>query len=119
MPNDDQFRMTYPCYFLCGDRGGLVCITVDFVACLCLFTDIARLQSFQQDPQQRRQEESAFPLELACVACHTNEELIDRLAVAEAELAASGVHHLAINPSPGQPVAYVTIREFIETLPQT
>src|SRR5262245_20125253 len=117
MPDDDTFRMTYPCYFLCVDRGGLVCIAVDFVTCLCLFTDTATLQSFQQDPRQLPQDGLAFPLEVACVACHTYKELIDRLAVAEAELSASGVHHLAINPGADQSVAYTTIREFIETLP--
>jgi hypothetical protein len=117
MPEDDSFRMAYPCYFLCGDRGGLVCITVDFVACLCLFTDTDTLQSFQQDPQQLQQNGMAFPLEVACVACHTYQEIIDRLNVAEAELAASGVHHIAINPGAGQFVAYTTIREFIEALP--
>jgi hypothetical protein len=118
MPDDVEFRMTYPCYFLCGDRGGLVCITVDFVTCLCMFTDAAKLQAFQQDQLARRQEDIAFPLEVAFAACHNYDELIDRLSIAETELAASGIHHLAINPAPGEPAAYISILEFIEALPR-
>ena len=117
MPDDVEFQMSYPCYFLCGDRGGLVCITVDFVTCLCLFTDTDTLRTFQQDQPQKQQDDLAFPLEIACVTCHTQDELIDRLTDVEEELAESGIHHLAINPAPGEPVAYVTIREFIEALP--
>ncbi len=118
MTDDIEFQMLYPCYFLCGDRGGLVCITVDFVTCLCLFTDMDALRTFQQDQNPRQQGNIAFPLEVACVTCHIQDELIDRLTAAEEELAKSGVHHLAINPAPDQPVAYVTIREFIDALPQ-
>jgi hypothetical protein len=118
MADDIEFSMTYPCYFLCGDRGGLVCITVDFVTCLCLFTDMDALRAFQYSQQPQQQDKIAFPLEVACVTCHTQVELINRLAAVEEEIAKSGVHHLAINPAPEQPVAYVTIREFIEALPQ-
>jgi hypothetical protein len=118
MSDDVEFRMTYPCYFLCGDRGGLVCITVDFVTCLCMFTDAAKLQAFRQDQAARRQSDIAFPLEVAFAVCHNYDELIDRLTTAESELAATGIQHLAINPAPGEPAAYITIREFIEALPR-
>jgi hypothetical protein len=116
MAADVEFRMTYPCYFLCGDRGGLVCITVDFVTCLCMFTDAAKLQAFQEDKLARQQSDIAFPMEIAFAVCRNYDELIERLNTAESELAASGIHHLAINPAPGEPTAYITIREFIEAL---
>lgn len=118
MSDDVEFRMTYPCYFLCGERGGLVCVTVDCVTCLCMFTDAARLQAFQEDRVARQQDDIAFPLEVAFATCHSYDELIDRLTKAESELAASGIHHLAINPAPGEPAAYITIREFIAALPR-
>jgi hypothetical protein len=116
MSDDVEFRMTYPCYFLCGDGGGLVCITVDFVTCLCMFTDAAKLQAFQQDQVARQPSDIAFPQEVAFAACRNYDELIDRLTTAESELAASGIHHLAINPAPGEPAGYISIREFIEAL---
>jgi hypothetical protein len=118
MHDEVDFHMTYPCYFLCGDRGGLVCITVSFVTCLCLFTNLKALQSFQQEQRRQQHDSIAFPLEDSFVACHTRNELIDRLNAAESELALSGVHNLAINPEPGQPIAYITIGEFNDALPK-
>ena len=44
--------------------------------------------------------------------------LIGRLKSGEADLAKSGILHLAIDPQQGQPTMYVEIREFIETLPR-
>ena len=64
------------------------------------------------------QDDIAFPLEVAFATCHNHDELVDRLTTAESELAASGIHHLAINPAPGGPAAYIAIREFIEALPR-
>ena len=118
MPDDVEFRMTYPCYFLCGDRGGLECITVNVVTCLCMFTDAAKLQAFQEDQLSRQKSEIAFPMEVAFAACRNYDELVDRLTTAESELAAAGIHHLPINPVPGEPAAYISIREFIEALPR-
>jgi hypothetical protein len=118
MSDDVEFQMTYPCYFLCGDRGGLVCITVNFVTCLCLFTDLNKLNTFQQNQQRDRESDLAFPLQVAFAPCHNGEELIERLTVAEKELADSDVQYLAINPVTGEPVPYITIREFVEALPR-
>ncbi|HEX3599536.1 MAG TPA: hypothetical protein VHU84_05300 [Lacipirellulaceae bacterium] len=118
MSDEVEFQMTYPCYFLCGDRGGLVCITVNFVTCLCLFTELAKLQSFQQSQPTNAPPDFAFPLEVAFATCQNASELIDRLSAAEKELAASKVAHLAINPRPGEPVPYISIRAFIEALPR-
>jgi len=118
MSGEVEFQMTYPCYFLCGDRGGLVCITVNFVTCLCLFTELAKLHAFQQSQPTNAPPDLAFPLEVAFATCHNASELIDRLNAAEKELAASKVDHLAINPSPGEPVPYISIRAFIEALPR-
>jgi hypothetical protein len=118
MSDDIEFQMTYPCYFLCGDRGGLVCITVNFFTCLCLFTDINKLNAFQQNQQRDRESDLAFPLEIAFAPCHNGDELIERLTVAEKELADLDVHHLAINPVPDEPVPYFTIRAFVEALSQ-
>jgi hypothetical protein len=98
MSDDIEFEMTYPCYFLCGERGGLVCITVDFVTCLCLFTDPKKLKTFQEEQVRSHPDDIAFPLEIAFAACHTRDELVDRLDAAETELASAGVHHVAINP---------------------
>ena len=118
MSDEVEFQMTYPCYFLCGDRGGLVCITVNFVTCLCLFTELAKLHAFQQSQPTNAPPDLAFPLEVAFATCHYASELIDRLNTAEKELATSKVDHLAINPSPGEPVPYISIRAFIEALPR-
>src|SRR3954470_23961425 len=92
IPNDVSVLL------LCGDRGGLVCITVNFVTCLCLFTDFAKLHGFLQSQPTNAPPDLAFPLEVAFATCHDASELIDRLNVAEKELAASKVDHLAINP---------------------
>jgi hypothetical protein len=110
--------MTYPCYFLCGDRGGLVCITVNFVTCLCLFTQLGKLHTFQLAQPAGASADLAFPLKVAFATCDNAEELINRLNAAEKELSASKVTHLAINPTPGEPVPYITIREFVAALPR-
>jgi hypothetical protein len=119
MSDDEvEFRMTYPCYFLCGDRGGLVCIAVESVTCLCLFTQLGKLNTFQQAQSAGSSPDLAFPLEVTFATCDNAEELIDRLKTAEVELAASKVSHLAINPAPGQPIAYISIHDFIAALPR-
>src|SRR4051794_38320184 len=91
MSDEVEFQMIYPCYFLCGDRGGLVCITVNFVLCLCLFTHLAKLHAFQQSQSANAPPDLAFPLEVAFATCHNASELIDRLNAAENEFAASKV----------------------------
>jgi hypothetical protein len=116
--SDVDFRMTYPCYFLCGESGGLVCITVDCATCLCLFTNAEALRNFQQEYQKQPPSNSPFALEVACAACHNYDELISRLNTAEIELADSDIRHLALNPQPNAPVLYATIREFVERLPR-
>jgi hypothetical protein len=118
MSDEVEFQMTYPCYFLCGDRGGLVCIAVDFVTCLCLFTQLGKLQTFQKAQSAIASPDLAFPLEVAFATCDNAEELISRLKAAELELAASKVSHVAINPAPGEPIAYIAIRDFIAALPR-
>jgi hypothetical protein len=118
MSDDIEFQMTYPCYFLCGDRGGLVCITVNFVTCLCLFTQLGKLQTFHRAQSAAASSEPAFPLKVAFATCDNADELINRLTAAEIELSASKVTHLAINPAPGEPVPYITIREFVAALPR-
>jgi hypothetical protein len=113
---DIDFVMTYPCYFLCGDGGGLVCITVDNADCLCLFTDTDVLRNFHQDMQSKQEDYKPFALEVSFVTCHTYGELMERLTCAEADLETSGIHFLAIDPTPGKPILYTAIREFIEQL---
>lgn len=118
MSDDDvEFRMTYPCYFLCGDRGGLVCITVDSVTCLCLFTQLGRLHTFQKGQSAGAPLASASQSDVTFATCDNAEELIDRLKSAEVELAASKVSHIAINPAPGEPIAFISIHDFIAALP--
>jgi hypothetical protein len=108
--------MSYPCYFLRGDSGGLVCVDMNFFTCLCLFTDVNELQAFQ-DHQRQRREEKAFSLDPAFITCHTRDDLISRLTVMKDELAKSEIRHLAINPTPELPVAFIPIEDFIEQLP--
>lgn len=117
MSDDIEFQMTYPCYFLCGDRGGLVCITVNSVTCLCLFTEMTKLHAFQRD-QQDEQAGPAATSQVAFAACDNVDELVKRLRAAETELAASKVDHLAINPVAGEPVPYISIHDFIAALPR-
>jgi hypothetical protein len=118
MSDEVEFQMTYPCYFLCGDRGGLVCITVNAVTCLCLFTQLGKLHAFQQAQSTNASSDVASPREVAFATCDNAEQLVDRLKAAEIELAASKVGHLAINPTSGEPVAYISIRDFIAALPR-
>lgn len=117
MSDEVEFQMTYPCYFLCGDRGGLVCITVNAVTCLCLFTQLGKLQTFHQAQSSGAAPGSASPPKVAFATCDNAQQLISRLQAAERELAASKVSHLAINPAPGEPVAFIAIRDFIAALP--
>src|SRR5215475_10032099 len=79
MSDEVEFQMTYPCYFLCGDRGGLVCITVNFVTCLCLFTQLGKLQAFKQAQSINASPDLAFPLEVAFATCDNAAQLISRL----------------------------------------
>src|SRR5262245_25304514 len=83
MSDEVEFQMTYPCYFLCGDRGGLVCITVSFVTCLCLFTQLGKLQAFQRAQFANASPDLAFPLEVAFATCDNAQQLISRLQAAE------------------------------------
>lgn len=119
MSDDElEFQMTYPCYFLCGDRGGLVCISVDAVICLCLFTQLGKLHTFQRAQSAASSSASADQPQVTFATCDNSAELIDRLKSAEVELAASKVCHLAINPAPGQPIPYISIADFIAALPR-
>jgi len=117
MSDEVEFQMTYPCYFLCGDRGGLVCIAVDAVTCLCLFTQLGKLQVFQKAQSASASAGSAAPTKVAFATCDNAQQLISRLQAAERELAASKVSHLAINPAPDEPVPFIAIRDFIAALP--
>jgi hypothetical protein len=118
MSDEVEFQMTYPCYFLCGDRGGLVCITVDSVTCLCLFTQLGKLQTFQRAQSPGASPDSSSSPKIAFATCDNAAELINRLSAAEIELTASKVSHLAINPAPSEPIAYIAIRDFIAALPR-
>jgi hypothetical protein len=57
-------------------------------------------------------------LELPVDAVADYDGLIDRLKSGEADLAKSGIRHLAIDPVPREPVLYIGVREFMEQLPR-
>jgi hypothetical protein len=117
MPDDADFVMTYPCYFLYGSSGGLVCNNVDGHDCICLFTSPVILQRFQQFKQQH-EGQSQGNLHVPVATCNNYDELISLLKSGEAELAKIHVFHIAIDPQQEQPTMYTTLRDFIEQLPR-
>jgi len=119
MPDDVEFVMNYPCYFLYGNGGGLVCNSIDGHDCLCLFTSPVILQRFQQFKQRQQDGSNQFDLQAPVATCNNYDELIGLLKSGEAELAKIKVFHIAIDPQLGQPLMYTTIRDFIEQLPRS
>jgi len=118
MSDDAEFQMTYPCYFLYGNSGGLVCNDVDGHDCLCLFTSPVVLQRFRQLLQRQLFGENHVDVQVPVATCNNYDELIGLLKSGEAELAKIKVFHIAIDPEQGQPLMYATIRDFIEQLPR-
>ena len=118
MSDDAEFVMTYPCYFLYGDSGGLVCNTVDGNDCLCLFTSPVILQKFQQFRQRQLHGASHVDRQAPVATCNNYDELIGLLKSGEGELAKIKVFHIAIDPQQGQPILFAPIRDFIEQLPR-
>ena len=118
MPDDAEFVMTYPCYFLFGDDGGLTINTVDGNDCLCLFTSTETVQAFQRAKNLSMHGPEHVDLEVGVATNSDYDGLIGWLKSAESELAVSGIRHIVIDPVPGRPVLYTFIREFIETLPR-
>ena len=116
MSHDIDFVMTYPCYFLFGESGGLQCNTVDGKECLCLFTSKETVQRFHQILQHQLHGPHLEFLMASVDECPDYDGLMDRLKSGEAELAASGIGHIVIDPVPGRPVCYAPIRDFIEQL---
>ena len=57
--------------------------------------------------------------EAAVDTVQDHDSLIDRLKAGQADLARSGIRHIVIDPAPGWPVMYTTIREFIKQLPRS
>lgn len=114
--SDDEFHMTYPCYFLCGNRGGLVCINVNGVDCVCFFTEVATLQAFERSQRLQLKNAPDIPMQVAFIKCDDRDELISRLIAAKRDLAATDVQHLAINPITGQPIAFIGIADFVAAL---
>lgn len=117
--NDSDFLMTYPCYFLCGEGGGLQCNTVDGKDCLCLFTNLEVLQQFWTTMHQQVHGPAAANLTVAFDTCDDRDGLLNRMKSGEKELAKAGFRHIVINPRQGWPAQYVTIRDFIEYLETT
>jgi hypothetical protein len=119
MPDDIDFVMTYPCYFLYSeDHTSLQCNTVNNHECLCLFTSEIAVQRFQQAKNLHLHGPEHVDLEVAVDPVADYDGLIGRLKSGEADLAKCGIRHLAIDPVPGQLVLYIEIREFIEQLPR-
>ena len=118
MADDVEFEMTYPCYFLYAEGGGLQCNTVDGHECLCLFTSAPIVQRFHTAMMTQHHGSQHGWREVAVDTVDDYGGLIDRLKSGEADLAASGIRHIVIDPSPGYPVMYTTVRDFIEGLPE-
>jgi len=89
---------------------------VNFVECLCLFTDFAKLQAFSFQ-QELSDDPPAFPLQVVFVKCDDRNKLVGRLNTALRELAAANVEFLAINPEPSHSIAYIAINDFLAALP--
>ena len=117
-PSGDDFVMTYPCYFLLGDGGGLQCNVVDGKDCLCLFTSLEKLTHFRTTMLEQKRPPTTGGLQVGIDTCHNYDELISRLKSGVSELEAAGINYLAIDPVQGQRVLYCAIRDFIEDLPR-
>jgi hypothetical protein len=118
MSDDAEFVMTYPCYFLYGSSGGLVCNNVDGHDCLCLFTSPVILQKFQQFLLSEQRDTDQINSQVPVATCNNYDELIGLLKSGEAELGKIKVFHIAIDPQKGRPTMYAPIRDFIEQLPR-
>jgi hypothetical protein len=118
MSDDAEFVMTYPCYFLYGNSGGLVCNNVDGHDCLCLFTSPVILQKFQQFLLAQHPGSNHGDSQAPVTTCNNYDELTNLLKSGEAELEKIKVFHIAIDPQKGQPTMYAPIRDFIEQLPR-
>jgi hypothetical protein len=119
MADDVEFEMTYPCYFLYAEGGGLQCNTVDGHECLCLFTSAPMVQRFHTAMMTQHHGPQHGWREVAVDTVNDYDGLIDRLKSGEADMAASGIRHIVIDPSPGYPVMYTSVRDFIEQLPRS
>src|SRR4051812_16351457 len=100
MADDIEFHMTYPCYFLYADQGGLVCSIVDGRDCLCLFTSTPMVQRFQHAKQLLLHGPNQVDLEVVVDKCDDYDALIARLKSGETDLATAGVRHIVIDPVP-------------------
>jgi hypothetical protein len=118
MPSDAEFVLTYPCYFLYGDSGGLVINNVDNHDCPCLFTSPVILQKFQRFKQQQLHGANYVEQQVPVCTCTKYDALIGLLKNGESELAKIKVFHIAIDPQQGRQTLYTTIRDFIEQLPR-
>ena len=117
-PSGDDFVMTYPCYFLFGDGGGLQCSVVEGKDCLCLFTTLDKLLLFHTTMLQQQRQVTNGELQVEIDTCNNYDEIISRLRSGVSELESAGIYHLAIDPIPEQRVLYCAIRDFIEDLPR-
>ncbi len=118
MPDDQEFRMTYPCYFLYGDDGqSLQCNTVSNHECVRLFTSTEAVKAFHL-VMYTQHHGPPKNVQVAVDTVTDYDGLIDRLKRGKADLAKSGIMHICIDPVPGQPVLYIGIREFISELPR-
>jgi hypothetical protein len=116
---DDEFKMTYPCYFLYAEGGeSLQCNVVDGHVCLCLFTTQESVQRFYVTMLTHDKGPQHGYLQVPVDTVEHYAGLVDRLKSAEARLAGAGINFIAIDPIPGQPVMYTTIRDFIDGLPR-
>ena len=113
---DAGFQLSYPCYFLYGNEGGLITNPVNGQQCLCLFTNTEALQRFKQATNLYMHGPEHVDLEVATDEVEDRDGLLNRLTNAEADLAADGIRHISIDPVPGQPTSYAAIREFIEMI---
>ncbi len=118
MPDDPDFRMIYPCYFLYGkDQSSLQCNTVNRNECLCLFTSVEAVRAFHL-VMYTQHHGPPKNVQVAVDTVADYDGLIDRLKSGEADLAKSGIIHICVDPVPGQAVMYIGIREFISELPR-
>jgi hypothetical protein len=114
---EDEFKLTYPCYFLYGTDGeSLICNPIANHQCLCLFTSPETVQRFQQAKNLYMHGPEHVDLQVPVYVIEDYEMLIGGLKHSEADLAKSGIRHISIDPVPGQPTMYVEIREFISEL---
>jgi hypothetical protein len=107
MPDID-FAMSYPCYFLERDDGGLEDVLIDGKHCLCLFTDDDILKSFY------KAKHGVSPLDrtITTIECQDYDQLMACLDGFEEDFAKPNCNFLAIDPTAGKMAGYVEIGEF-------